>query len=58
MPGSPGQEHFLIEGERMASAEENRMDPFNIGVYAIELGIIGAIVYAMVVLPALLKPMP
>ncbi len=42
----------------MASAEENRMDPFNIGVYAIELGIIGAIVYAMVVLPALLKPMP
>jgi hypothetical protein len=41
----------------MTSAEENMWDPFNIGVYAIEVGLIGAILYALVALPALLKPM-
>jgi len=41
----------------MTSAEENKWDLFNIGLYVIELGIVGAIIYAMVVLPALLKPM-
>jgi len=41
----------------MASAEENRWDPFNIGVYVIEAGLIVLILYALVALPALLKPM-
>ncbi len=41
----------------MTSAEESKWDPFNIGLYVIEVGIVGAIIYAMVVLPALLKPM-
>ena len=36
---------------------ENMMDPFNIGLYAIEVGLVGAVIYAMVVLSALFKPM-
>jgi hypothetical protein len=36
---------------------ENMMDPFNIGLYAIEVGLVGVVIYAMVVLPALFKPM-
>jgi hypothetical protein len=42
----------------MTHAEENKMDPFNIGIYAIEVGLVGAIIYGMMVLPALFKPMP
>jgi len=33
------------------------MDPFNIGLYAIEAGLVGVVIYAMAVLPALFKPM-
>ena len=40
----------------MTSAEENMWDPFGIGVYALEALIILAIIYAMYVLPAVLKP--
>ena len=36
---------------------ENMMDPFNIGLYAIEAGLVGVVIYAMAVLPALFKPM-
>ena len=42
----------------MTHAEENMMDPFNIGIYAIEVGLVGAIIYGMMVLPTILKPMP
>jgi hypothetical protein len=42
----------------MTHAEENKMDPFNIGIYAIEVGLVGAIIYGMMVLTALFKPMP
>ncbi len=42
----------------MTDTDENRMDPFNIGIYAIEAGMVGAILYAMAVLPATLKPVP
>jgi hypothetical protein len=36
---------------------ENMTDPFNIGLYAIEAGLVAAVIYAMAVLPALFKPM-
>jgi len=36
---------------------ENMMDPFNIGLYVIEAGLVGAVIYAMAVLSALFKPM-
>ncbi len=49
---------FLKRGDSMTHAEENKMDPFNIGIYAIEVGLVGAILYGMMVLPALFKPMP
>ena len=55
--GLQWQNNFRSRGNRMTSAEENMWDPFNIGVYAIEVGLIGAILYALVALPALLKPM-
>jgi hypothetical protein len=42
----------------MTHSEENMMDPFNIGIYAIEVGLVGAIIYGMMVLPTILKPMP
>jgi hypothetical protein len=35
---------------------ENTMDPFNMGLYAIEVGLVGIVIYAMAVLPALFKP--
>ncbi len=35
----------------------NMMDPFNIGLYAIEVGLVGAVIYAMTALSALFKPM-
>ncbi|MDD4161584.1 MAG: hypothetical protein PHW87_03800 [Methanothrix sp.] len=41
----------------MTHADENTMDPFNIGLYIIEAGLIGIVIYAMAVLPALFKPM-
>ena len=37
--------------------DENKMDPFNIGLYAIEAVLVGIVIYAMAVLPALFKPM-
>jgi hypothetical protein len=43
-------------GKNMTQAE-NKMDPFNIGLYAIEAGLVGVVIYAMAVLPALFKPM-
>lgn len=36
---------------------ENMMDPFNIGLYAIEAGLVGIVIYAMVVLSSFFKPM-
>ena len=36
---------------------ESMMDPFNIGLYAIEAGLVGIVIYAMAVLPDLFKPM-
>ena len=41
----------------MEHAEENMMDSFNIGLYLIEAGLVGVVIYAMMVLPALFKPM-
>jgi hypothetical protein len=49
---------FFSRGDNMTHAEENMMDPFNIGVYAIEAGLVGAVIYGMMVLATLLKPMP
>jgi len=37
--------------------EENMMDPFNIGLYIIEAGLVGLVIYAMAILPALFKPL-
>ena len=37
--------------------EENMMDPFNIGLYIIEAGLVGLVIYAIAVLPALFKPL-
>ena len=42
----------------MTHVDENKMDPFNIGVYAIEALLVGAVLYGMVALTELLKPMP
>ncbi|VVB72772.1 Uncharacterised protein [uncultured archaeon] len=41
----------------MAHTDENPMEPFNIGLCIIEAGLVGIVVYAMLVLPALFKPM-
>jgi hypothetical protein len=41
----------------MTHTDENMMDPFNIGLYAIEAGLVGVVIYAMAVLPALFKSM-
>jgi hypothetical protein len=41
----------------MTHADENMMDPFNIGLYIIEAGLVAAVLYAMAVLPAIFKPM-
>jgi hypothetical protein len=55
--GSLGQAiQWIIEARNMTHAE-NMMDPFNIGLYAIEAGLVGAVIYAMAVLPAFFKPM-
>jgi len=35
---------------------KNKMDIFEIGIYAIEVAVIGAIVYAMIAFPMWLKP--
>jgi len=40
----------------MDVSKENMMDPFNLGIYVIEVGMVAAILYGMVVLVALLKP--
>jgi len=36
--------------------EENKMDPFNIGLYVIEAGLVATVLYAMAVLADLFKP--
>ena len=41
----------------MTHADENKMDPFNIGLYVIEAGLVWIVVYAMAALPALFKSM-
>lgn len=40
-----------------AEQPRNLTDPFEIGVYAMEVMIVAAIIYAMIVLPMWLKPM-
>ncbi len=40
-----------------AEQPRNLMDPFEIGVYAIEVVIVAAIVYAMIEFPIWLKPL-
>jgi hypothetical protein len=47
---------WIIEARNMTH-DENNMDPFNIGLYVIEAGLVGIVVYAMAVLPALFTPM-
>lgn len=42
-------------GNNMTEAE-NRMDPFNIGLYIIEAGLVAVVIYAMAVLTDLFKP--
>jgi hypothetical protein len=41
----------------MTHTDEDIMDPFNLGLLAIEVGLVGAVIYAMAVLPAFFKPM-
>jgi hypothetical protein len=41
----------------MEHGEENMMDPFNIGLYLIEAGLVGIVIYAMLVLPDLFQSM-
>jgi hypothetical protein len=41
----------------METSKENMMDPFNLGIYVIEAGMVAAILYGMVALVALFKPM-
>ena len=41
----------------MTHTEADRMDPFGWGIYAIEVGLVAIILYAMAVLPQMLKPM-
>ncbi|MDM7933824.1 MAG: hypothetical protein QUS08_00360 [Methanothrix sp.] len=40
----------------MLPEDEGRLDPFKIGVYLIELAIVGLVVYALIVLPGMLRP--
>ncbi|MCK9439987.1 MAG: hypothetical protein M0Q13_00975 [Methanothrix sp.] len=54
--GFPGKA-IKDSGGRNITHEENKMDPFNIGLYVIEAGLVGIVVYAMAVLPALFMPM-
>lgn len=41
----------------MEHTDENMMDPFNIGLYLIEAGLVGVVIYAMMVLPNLFQSM-
>lgn len=41
----------------MEVSKENMADPFNLGIYVIEVGMVAVILYGMIVLAALLKPM-
>jgi hypothetical protein len=41
----------------MENADENMMDPFNIGLYLIEAGLVGVVIYAMMMLPDLFQSM-
>jgi hypothetical protein len=40
-----------------AEHSRNLTDPFEIGVYAMEVVIVGAIIYAMIAFPMWLKPL-
>ena len=55
--GFPGKTSQQINEARNMTHAENMMDPFNIGLYAIEAGLVGVVIYAMAVLPALFKSM-
>jgi hypothetical protein len=35
---------------------KNKLDVFDIGIYVVEIAVIGAIVYAMIAFPMWLKP--
>jgi hypothetical protein len=39
----------------MEHAEEKVTDPFNIGLYLIEAGLVGAVIYAMIVLASTIR---
>ncbi len=41
----------------MEHTGENMMNPFNIGLYLIEAGLVGVVVYAMMMLPDLFQSM-
>ena len=41
----------------MEHADENMMDPFNIGLYLIEAGLVCIVIYAMMMLPDLFQSM-
>ena len=41
----------------MEHADENMTDPFNIGLYLIEAGLVGIVIYAMMMLPDLFQSM-
>ncbi len=53
---SGGRRDIRNKGDRMEVSKENMMDPFNLGIYVIEVGMVAAILYGMVVLVALFKP--
>ena len=48
---------IVIRGKYMENADENMMDPFNIGLYLIEAGLVGIVIYAMMMLPDLFQSM-
>ena len=52
---------WFFQGELMRPDEERpkeKIDVFEIGIYAIEVGITAAIIYAMIELPMLLRSTP
>lgn len=54
-PGDAGYSRKKVMA--MEVSKENMMDPFNLGIYVIEVGMVAAILYGMIVLVALFKPM-
>jgi hypothetical protein len=53
---TPGPRGIRNKGDSMEVSKENMTDPFNLGIYVIEVGMVAAILYGMVVLVALFKP--